>query len=241
MRASVVLASVFGLLPSACGTVVCDCACPDALLLVITHPAGASPTVRGEPSLACTTYGDATSCRRHHVDEAGAFTYEVHLDGHAPRAVSLAAERDGVSGGCCNCSWRDRSAQVSFGPADAGLADASIPDAGARDASSPDAGVSCRPERVEFPMGGELSPGALCDSVFVCADDEAAVARLQAASSRFDCTSEPSGYPCGDEVRCAYRTEEGGGPSTLDEHEIADICAVTVLEPPLRIVCVVYL
>jgi hypothetical protein len=100
----------------------------------------------------------------------------------------------------------------------------------------------CRPERVSFPMGGTLEVGTLCDDVFVCVADATEAARVTAASPRFDCTSEGPGHPCGDRMRCAYRGVGGGGPSTLDAQEIADICTVTVIEPaPSGIVCVVYL
>jgi hypothetical protein len=94
----------------------------------------------------------------------------------------------------------------------------------------------CRPERVSFPMGGELSPGALCDDVVVCVSDDAAAARVLAASSSFVCDS-PDG------LCCQYREGgTGGGPAVLDASEIAEICAVTMLEPaPDSITCVVYL
>lgn len=248
MRPALVPALLLWIL-TGCGSVVCECdECPAALRLDVRHAVGVTPVVTGAPSLRCRTEGGVTTCRAEET-EPGAAAYEVSAAGETPRTVEVSAERD-TSGGCCGCRWRDRRVTVELGvpadgsaPADgdggldAGGADAG-PDASLGDAGSP----PCRPERVRFPMGGELAPGTLCDDVFVCSADAAAVARLQATSSRFDC-SEPVGFPCeGGTLRCAYRGDGGGGPSVLDEREIADLCAVTTLEPPPdAIVCVVYL
>jgi len=97
---------------------------------------------------------------------------------------------------------------------------------------------SCNPAAVSFPQGGALAPGTLCDELYACATDAADAARIQAASPRFSCApgSEP-GSGCGS-YTCAYRNP--GGPSTLDESEIADICALTVLTPPPPLRCAVF-
>jgi hypothetical protein len=116
---------------------------------------------------------------------------------------------------------------------------ATLPDANTSDANTSDAG-SCRAERITFPASGGLMPGQLCDDVFVCAPDAEYAARLVAASPAFNCTAV-DGYPC-DGVLCRYEDNGGAGPSTLDELEIAGICAATLLDPPpLAFRCMIYL
>jgi len=101
-----------------------------------------------------------------------------------------------------------------------------------------DAPASCNPAAVSFPQGGTLAPGTLCDELYACATDAADAARIQAASPRFSCApgSEP-GSGCAS-YSCAYRNP--GGPSTLDESEIGDICSLTVLTPPPPLRCAVF-
>jgi hypothetical protein len=110
-------------------------------------------------------------------------------------------------------------------------------DAAPADVAS-DAPAACVPTAVSFPQGGTLAPGTLCDELYACATDAADAARIQAASPRFSCVpgSEP-GSGC-TSYTCAYRNP--GGPSTLDESEIADICALTVLTPPPPLRCAVF-
>jgi len=101
-----------------------------------------------------------------------------------------------------------------------------------------DVPAACNPAAVSFPQGGTLAPGTLCDELYACATDAADAARIQAASPKFSCApgSEP-GSGCA-AYTCAYRNP--GGPSTLDESEIADICALTVLTPPPPLRCAVF-
>jgi hypothetical protein len=101
-----------------------------------------------------------------------------------------------------------------------------------------DAPASCDPAAISFPQGGTLAPGTLCDELYVCATDAADAARIQAAAPHFSCAagSEP-GSGCA-AYTCAYRNP--GGPSTLDEAEIAEICALTVLVPPPPLRCAVF-
>lgn len=244
--------AIVALLAAGCSSVECDCLpCPTGLVLEITHPPGI-PTVSGDLELACSTNGVVMTCVGN-PPAPGSYDFVVTLAGQT-RTVTVTAERAPET--CCRCEWLDRTERVTLeldaavpadagtdasAPADAG-ADATAPsDAGADASTTQDSGApACRPERVEFPMGGDLSPGTLCDDVFVCVPDASAAAAVVAAAPQFDCTSEPTGSPCDSGVRCAYR--DPGGPSTLDEDEIAAICAVTVLEPPPdRVLCRVYL
>lgn len=237
--------AIVALLAAGCSSVECDCLpCSDGLVLEITHSPGV-PAVSGDVELACSTEGSVTRCVGNPA-APGSYQFDVTLAGET-RTVTVTAER-APAGNCCGCEWLDRTERVTLELDAAVPEDASTPmDAGAprdagRDASSTqDSGApACRPERVEFPMGGDLSPGTLCDDVFVCVPDASAAAAVVAAAPQFDCTSEPTGSPCDSGVRCAYR--DPGGPSTLDEDEIAAICAVTVLEPPPdRVLCRVYL
>lgn len=136
-------------------------------------------------------------------------------------------------------------AGVDAGLFDAGRADAGRGDAGGADAGRADAGAAdggsaaCDPSAVAFPMGGSLAPGTLCDEVYACAVDRADADRIEAASDVFECTpgAEPAST-CG-AFTCSYR--DPGGPSVLDEAEIAEICKVTVLEPTPVMRCVVFL
>jgi hypothetical protein len=111
-------------------------------------------------------------------------------------------------------------------------------DTGGDGAGGVDASGSCHPGAVMFPQGGTLAPGTLCDEVYACADDAAGAARIEAASPRFSCAPGAEPQSACAAYTCAYRNP--GGPSTLDEAELADICALTVLapSPPLR--CVVF-
>jgi hypothetical protein len=121
--------------------------------------------------------------------------------------------------------------------ADAAGADTGLDAAGAD--TTGDTPSSCNPAAVTFPQGGTLAPGTLCDELYACATDAADAARIEAASPNFSCApgSEP-GSSC-TAYTCAYRNP--GGPSTLDESEIAEICTLTVLvpTPPLR--CAVFI
>jgi hypothetical protein len=221
-----------------CGGVVCG-PCPNAISIDIVVPGGGTPGVSGTPALSCETVGSMTHC----FGDAGPgeYTYEISAPGRAPRSVTLALEPGGT--GCCACAVEADSEYVSFEILDAGTdastMDASATDAGEDASSSVDAG-SCRPERVDFPSGGGLEPGTMCDDVFVCAPDADYAARVVAASGSFTCTGV-DGAPC-DGVLCRFVGNDGGGPSTLDALEIEEICAVTLIDPePLEFVCRVYL
>jgi hypothetical protein len=202
--------------------------CPPALTLEIVVPGGAVPMVTGSPSLSCETAVSMTLCTGD--AEPGSYTYEIAAEGRAPRSVTLTVGA-GTSG-CCACDVEGDYERVSFeildaGPTDAGL-DADV---------TPDAGTG-RAERVEFPMGGTLAPGTLCDDVFVCVPDEDAAAAVTAASPEFDCTVGP-GDPCTGGVRCAYAAQPD--EPLLDAADVDAICAVTILEPPPdTILCRVY-
>jgi hypothetical protein len=110
-------------------------------------------------------------------------------------------------------------------------------DRGSTDTAGADAGA-CNAAAVAFPRGGLLAPGTLCDDVFACADDAAAVARIQAASGLFQCMPSPVPESTCTAFACAYRNPRG--PTILDEAEIAEICRVTLVTPAPRMVCVVY-
>ena len=143
--------------------------------------------------------------------------------------------------------WGALSALVGCGGGsgdDAGVTDASTHDAGASDAGATDAGASdasapdCRPERVRFAYlaSGPFEVGLLCDDLVVCVADEAEATRVRAASSVFECEATPTG-PCAG-MTCRYA--DPGGPSVVDEAELAEICAGTRVEPAPDVVCVVY-
>lgn len=113
-------------------------------------------------------------------------------------------------------------------------ADAARPDATGRDASQ----TSCNPDavRFEYLAMGPLQEGTFCDELIVCARDAAEEARIEAASSLFECSGEPHAL-CSSARTCAY---EAGGPHDIDLAELAEICAVTLLVPTPDVVCVVY-
>ena len=90
---------------------------------------------------------------------------------------------------------------------------------------------------VAFPMGGSLTPGTLCDDVFACVLDGAHAAQVEAVAPHFECSMTPDGTCTG--WTCTYRNP--GGPSTLDEAEIDEICRVTVIVPAPSLICRVYL
>lgn len=227
----------------------CECAglcagiqcgpCPPALTLTIVGTSDVTPTVTGDVELDCSTFGGTTSCvsRDGEPIAPGTYLFAITAPGHPMAEATLVVGPAGS--GCCACDVQGDSAEVVLTASDAGLTS----DAGEYDGGGePDGGAqddACRPERVEFPMGGDLSPGTLCDEVYVCVPDEAAAARVEDASARFDCEVGP-GDPCAEGVRCAYRDPEG--PRILDEPAIEAICAVTTLEPPPeRILCRVLL
>ena len=231
-----------------CAGIACG-ACPPPITLTIVTSDGSTPSVSGDVELACSTTGDTTTCFATSDVQPGTYSFAVTTPSGASQDTSLTLGAGDT--GCCACPVQEGTAEVRFDTNDAGAADdggasdagstpdasASAADAGLEDASA-DAAVSCRPDRVEFPMGGDLSPGTYCDALFVCVADASAAAAVEAASSAFDCTVGP-GDPCTGGVRCAYGGVGGG--STFEEAEIAAICAVTVLEPPPdRVLCRVY-
>ncbi len=210
-----------------CDETLCG-ACAPAITLTIVAAEGAHATVSGDAALECSTAGATTTCVSSADIAPGTYAFTITAPGYETAEATLEILPGGS--GCCACPVQSASEHVDLVGPDAG---ASMP----VDASA-DASVACRPDRVEFPMGGDLSPGTLCDDVLVCVADAAAAARVEAASPSFDCAVGPGG-PC-DGVRCLYR--DPGGPSTLDDTEIQSICAITVLEPaPDRIICQVYL
>lgn len=145
------------------------------------------------------------------------------------------------SGGRRDAGARDAGHERDAAAHDAGDAgDASAPiDAGA-DASTPiDASASadgggCNPDAVRFLYlaSGPLEVGTFCDAIHVCATSPAEASRVEAASADFDCgdTAEP---PCEGRT-CTY------DPATIDEAELAEVCAVTLVTPAPDIVCVVW-
>lgn len=179
--------------------------------------------------------------------EPGTYVFVITAPGYAPAEATLVV-RPGTTG-CCACAVQGDATTVELGATDGGVAlDAGLDggvvgtDGGSSDSGKPDAGAddaalpTCRPERVWFPRGGDLSPGTFCDDVFVCVADEAEAERLMAASSNFICGDV--GAPC-EGVGCAFLIPES--PAFLDEAEIQAICAVTLLEPPPeRIMCIVH-
>lgn len=212
---------------SECDERLCDI-CPYAISIDVVVPGGAEPVVTGTPALSCETASSMTHC---FADaEPGSYTYEVSAAGRPSQTVTLDVGPGGT--GCCACDVEGDYALVSFEILDAGSIDAGSIDAGASDAGM------CNPDIVEFPMGGELAPGTLCDDVFVCVDTPSAADQVAMASEAFECAAA-AGDPC-TAIECRYVGNGGGGPSTLDEAEIAEICAVTLVDPD-RVICRVYL
>lgn len=120
-------------------------------------------------------------------------------------------------------------------PGDAGAVDAGVQAPGGSSSDAHPAG--CRPERVT-PFGGAsaFALGVLCDDVHVCAANADDAARVTEVTEHFVC--EAAAGPCA-AWTCTFRNP--GGPGVIDEAEYAEICAVTVLEPPLALSCYVYL
>lgn len=242
-----------------CAGIACE-PCPPAIQIDVRAPeAGETPAVSGPVELTCDARPGGWIC--HTVSApVGRYTFEVSLAG-ASRTVTIELREGGEA--CCSCPTESAVGQVDFsGPADggaedadAGAEDAGAEDAGAEDGGSADAaapgdagrtdagaltdgGLACDPSLVEVPTGGELEVGTLCDDVFACVP-AAAVASIE-ASTVFDCTGVTE-FSCGGSDR-ACRYADPAGPSTLDEAELANICALTVhAPPPSRVVCQVYL
>lgn len=210
-------------------------ACPETVSIVVRLAAGAEgPPSIGGAAIPCAESDPGSWICTTSTIESGAHTITVSAPGHAPRELTFTITP--APAGCCTCrgSFDDDVTLVPTG-GDGGV------DGGARDAATSDAAVSadagmCDPSQVRFPMGGALEVGTLCDDVFVCLDDPGGAAAVMAAAPSFVCSSTPEG-PC-PATTCAYRNP--GGPSTLDEQELADICAVTLLDPD-DMECRVYL
>lgn len=251
MRAAIVAALALALAGCACGEpcrgIVCG-PCPEAVTIRVTlaDGGGAAVVVTGA-AIPCTTSDEGAICTTGTL-APGTYSIAIQASGYTQSMRSFTIAPAGA--GCCACagSFED-DVTLARAPAidggidggiDAGSDDASV-DAGAIDAREIDAqagdGGQCDPSAVSFPMGGTLEEGTLCDDVFVCAGDAAGAARVMAASSRFACSATPEG-PCSGHT-CAYR--DPGGPSRLDAGEIAEICAITILEPTPEIECRVYL
>jgi hypothetical protein len=113
-----------------------------------------------------------------------------------------------------------------------GGVDAEAPrDAGGEDSGVDDGGaIACNPERFVGVGGGRdrLEVGVFCDDVQVAAEDEQIARRIEEAYPAFVCEARDEAY------RCTVNTE------TLTAEEVAGFCAVTLIEPPLRVECWVY-
>jgi hypothetical protein len=223
-----------------CADVTCG-ACPQSLTLTVTLAGGgAGPvTVTGAGTTTCAPSGAVWACGAAGLGP-GEYTATVSAPGHA--SVMETFTITAASAGCCACTGTHTASLTLEVAPDV---DASLPDAGGSD-SGPEADAgpgtdsgaeSCNPSAVAFPMGGDLSPGTLCDDVFACVADATEAAAVTAASSSFTCSPTPSG-PCS-AYTCMYAGP--GGPSTLDAAEIAEICAVTLVTPTPAMTCRVYL
>jgi hypothetical protein len=224
-----------------CTDIICG-PCAEAItinVLLPGAPAGVTPTITGI-SIDCfaSDPGEAI-CSGNAMP--GSFSGSIAAPGFAAMDVSFTLEAE-TGGGCCSCGYVphvETITLVPIGTSDASTSDGGPSDGGATDGSGQDAAAAdggpytCFPERVAFPMSGTLTPGTLCDDVFACAEDAADAARIMAAAPSFTCDSAPKG-PCSG-YTCVLR------PSTLDAAEIAEICAVTALEPTPEITCRVYL
>ncbi|HJL17905.1 MAG TPA: hypothetical protein RMH99_19730 [Sandaracinaceae bacterium LLY-WYZ-13_1] len=235
-----------------CASVACE-PCPNALQIEVDANAPTAPIVRGPVSLTCARRAGGWSCYRLHA-EPGTYDFDVEVAATI-RSVTLVVG-EGTDEGCCTCEVTSDRATVTFDPFDAGADEVdagrdggadggALDDAGAtvdarapRDAGPPADAGACRPALVDFPMGGDLSEGTLCDDVFACVPSEAA-ASVEAATV-FACDGV-SGIAC-DATHTACRYADPGGPRALDADEIAAICELTVFTPaPSGLVCRVYL
>lgn len=208
-----------------CADLLCG-PCPPAIEIEVSAPGTTEPpNIAGPVALECHPRSNGWMCVAPSAP-VGTHVFEVGL-GAETGTVTVDVEEGG--GGCCACSTMGGTGRVELGgrPTDGGIA---------VDASS----GGCNPSLVEFPMeDGALEPGTLCDDVFACVP-ASAVDSVEAATV-FDCHAEDIGLSCATgEVGCRYA--DPGGPSDLDEAEVANVCALSVHEPaPSRMVCRVYL
>ena len=128
---------------------------------------------------------------------------------------------------------RPDAGSMDSGSGDAGSMDAGSRDAGSRDAGSDASGATCLPSAVRYSPpgdGGALAIGQICDEVFACVE-ASQMAAITTASMEFDCSEMPSG-PCV-QATCIFN-----GVGALDQMEIDEICAVSLVSPTPDIVCV---
>ena len=260
-------ALLIGLVAACGGSGDADCdtrcgACQVALTVEVPGAAGADVQVSATPSAGtardCLAGGDFFQC------DVGPGDYVVSVTGPGGAAETREVTIAPDGGGCCACGYIPQRITVPLAlPGDAGPRDAATPDAGADagtsrdaevpvdaapdatsdaspDSGGPDASAACDTSAVTLlPGGGALAVGTLCDEVYACADDVAETARIEAASSKFQCTAgAETASGCG-AFTCSYR--DPGGPSTVDEAELREICRVIALSPTPMMRCVVFL
>lgn len=141
-----------------------------------------------------------------------------------------------------------RDAGIDAGTADAGAGDAATDaatshDAGRRDGGHRDAGRhrdggidgGCNPDAIHFPGPGDLAPGTLCDDIFVCVSDESTADAIRRVAPSFECERDSSSFGECTDFACF------SSPSLLEEDEIREICAVTLVLPAEHyLICRVY-
>lgn len=139
-------------------------------------------------------------------------------------------------GAACNDSPVHPAADAAR-PADASQVDSSIPGDAAMSMIDAEPGPSCNLAiTVQIPGGGPIALGVLCDDVYACMPNLVQAQALMMAAPDFSCVPGPAGPCIAGQYACSFL------PSIVDEAELAEICAVTVLPmPPAEVRCTVYL
>lgn len=135
------------------------------------------------------------------------------------------------------CAEPDDPAAVDASAGDAAV-DSAVSDAEPiADAVYADGG-SCDPDRTwNWVANRPIQPGDFCDDVQLCAADAEAAALITAAMPELEC-GEPAGQGgcTAGQLFCQWSS-----PDIIDDDEWAGLCAITVMDEPPTIRCLVYL
>lgn len=123
----------------------------------------------------------------------------------------------------------------------AGRTDYERSDSGGTDLGGPEASLntdlaSCNPKRTrKIPGQDPITIGDFCDELRVCVVTQKAADLVQTSAPHFLCGQlDPTSSSC--PIRCTWSP-----PSTIDAAAMAEICAVTQLDPIGTIDCIVFL
>jgi hypothetical protein len=117
------------------------------------------------------------------------------------------------------------------------------PDAIVADAMSSDVNGSCNSDRTRtVPPDGPIGIGTFCDDLYVCVENRDVAETVALVAPNFSCRPGGPTFDCTG-VACTWEAApQGGGPGSIDDYELDQVCALTLL-PNLDsdVYCVVYL